>query len=354
MKNQALSTFLASINFLGDRERGTGGVKAGRGFSPETDVLQQLGKLQRPGDVVTGVLADRRVGRPHLGQHPVMRQAFDTVAAAQPINRNLSIASVDFQREEVFPFRAAHVEERRLPTRRSQGEERVVVNRHIPEVRGRDPVNVGKRPSKKPAGQIDQVHSLIDELSSTGLLRVGSPLPLVSNAATMSVAASDKHQRPELARVHKRPRLSQRRVIAMVEPNPYATVVLSCGVNQLIQFGHRPRAGFFNQHVLTGFDGRHTDPGQPVVRCCNEHDVHVGADNGIFPARDGRCTGVSCGKFNGASGHRVGACHKSCVGERRGSLFANPPASDDGNSGSGIQRSPHVKPRSFGIIRRKV
>ena len=225
---------------------------------------------------------------------------------------------------------------------------------HVPEVCRRDPVNFGKRSSQVPACQIDQVYTLIDEFTSAGFLWIGSPFALVTNATAMPVPTSDKHQRSERARVNERPCLAQRWMIAMVESNPDSTVVSSSRVDELIELGNGARTWFFHQHVLARFDGRHAHRRQPVVRCRDEHQVDIGADDGIFPTRDRGRPRSSCGQLDRASGHQICARNKTGACKRCGSFLTNPSTPDDCDTGSRSQRSPQGKPRSFGTMRRSV
>ena len=51
-------------------------------FAVETNIFQKLGKFKAPRVIAARILPDGRVGRPHFGQHLVVGQSLDSVAAA--------------------------------------------------------------------------------------------------------------------------------------------------------------------------------------------------------------------------------------------------------------------------------
>ena len=53
-----------------------------------------------PGAILAGIFPARRLGWAHLGQHPVERQPLDAVAAAEAVDLQLGVASVDLEREQ--------------------------------------------------------------------------------------------------------------------------------------------------------------------------------------------------------------------------------------------------------------
>ena len=55
--------------------------------------------------------------------------------------------------------------------------------------------------AQKPARQIDEVHALIDQFTTARDGRIGAPLALVAGPAAMSVAAANKDQRADGARI---------------------------------------------------------------------------------------------------------------------------------------------------------
>src|SRR4029079_6916919 len=93
----------------------TGGRRA-----MQPDVVEELGELERPRLVAAGKLPRRRLGRAHFRQHLVERDALDAVTAAQAVDLYLRGLAVDLEREQVLPFRAAHVQEGRAIGRRAE------------------------------------------------------------------------------------------------------------------------------------------------------------------------------------------------------------------------------------------
>src|SRR6185437_16884827 len=122
-RDEIIATSL--VDSLNHCERRTRGGQSCRRFAVEADILDELSQLERPRSIATWILANRRVGRAHLRQHPVMGKALEHIAPTEPVDRDLAITTIDLEREEILPFGAAHVEERGLSARRPQGEEGV-------------------------------------------------------------------------------------------------------------------------------------------------------------------------------------------------------------------------------------
>ena len=79
-----------------------------------------------------------------------------------------------------------------LTGRRAQAEEGVIVDLHVPKRRGG--VALDRREiSEEPAGQIDQMHALVDEFAAAGERGIGAPFAVVAFAAAVTVAGAEKH-----------------------------------------------------------------------------------------------------------------------------------------------------------------
>src|SRR5688572_18920581 len=104
----------------------------------------------------------------------------------------------------------------RLSRVRAKREKGIVVNRHLPEVRRRHAIDV-REVAEKPAREIDEMHTLIDQLTAARLGWVRSPFCVVSGASSVSVSGTHKHQRSNRPFVHQRACPLQRGVIAMIE-----------------------------------------------------------------------------------------------------------------------------------------
>src|SRR5438132_12411126 len=99
---------------------------------------------------------------------------------------------VNLEREEVFPLRTTYVQPGGFSLSSSQAQEGVVINVHIPECSNRVTIDLRKFAQKHP-GQINQVNSLIDQLSSATKRRVGSPLTLITDSTTMTIPGPYEH-----------------------------------------------------------------------------------------------------------------------------------------------------------------
>src|SRR5262249_31768667 len=88
----------------------------------------------------------------------------------------------------------------------------------------------GTELSKKPAREVNEVNALVDELAPARNFRVRAPLAFVTQTASMTVTATDEHQRPQDAAVHELARLPKCGMVAMVDSDPQATTSTSHGV----------------------------------------------------------------------------------------------------------------------------
>src|SRR2546430_1045517 len=75
-----------------------------------SNVVVERSDLERPGRVAAGKFPDGRLGRTHLRKHFVEDAALLTVAAAETVDGDFSVATVELEREKIFPFGAAHME----------------------------------------------------------------------------------------------------------------------------------------------------------------------------------------------------------------------------------------------------
>src|SRR5882757_3369159 len=191
-------------------------AQAGRGPALQAYVLKKLRRLRFPGIVRRRKLPDGRFGRPHLRKHLVVTQALGTVAAAEPLDLKLSVPSVEFERKGIFPLGAARVQKRDLLLRRLEQQESVVVHRHVPEIGMGIPADLGKI-AKEPAGEIDEMYSLIDQLAPAGELRLCAPFFFISDSSTMSVARPQEHRGTQNPRIEYFPRPAKSPVVTVVE-----------------------------------------------------------------------------------------------------------------------------------------
>jgi hypothetical protein len=104
--------------------------------------------------------------------------------------------------------------------------------------------------------------------------------------------------------------------------------------------------------MLPGLHSRDPDGREGIVRGCDDDHVHVGAADRVLPVIHG--VGSRAGKSQLQRGPAEYPRTGRAPCERSGALAADQAASDDRHAGNLIQRSPHVKPRSFGTIRRSV
>jgi hypothetical protein len=245
------------------------------------------------------------------------------------------------------------VEECGLAGRGAQGQERVVVHRHVPEVGGRDPVHVGEGAQEEP-GEVDQVDALVHELAPAGQCGIGPPLLLVAHASAVAVAAAHEQERPQGARLRESPRLEQRGVIAMVEPHAHAAASLGRRFDEPVELGRRSGRGLLHQHVLPGLEGQDRGGGQRVVGRGHDHDLDLGMGDEVGHGGGGDGAGKGAGQIGRAPDLAIGAGHEPGGAERGRSLAPDEPAAHDAHARGLAHLSPQVRPRSLGTMRRRV
>ncbi len=86
----------------------SGRLTASAGYLPE------IPQIPIPGIVRHRIFPCRRFRRPHLRKHLVIGQPLGAVTAAKPVDIELAVAAIDFERECIFPFGAAGVKKRDL------------------------------------------------------------------------------------------------------------------------------------------------------------------------------------------------------------------------------------------------
>src|SRR6059058_2001092 len=74
-----------------------------------------------------------------------------------------------------------------------QGKEGIVVRDHFPEI-CRQMAFHRREIAEEPAGEIDEVHALINQFTASRQLRVSSPFFVVANTPAVPVAGADEHQ----------------------------------------------------------------------------------------------------------------------------------------------------------------
>lgn len=142
-------------------------TKAGGGVAGEADIFQKGAGFEPPRIVAAHVFKNGGLGRTHFRQHLVVGETLGAVAAAEAVDGELRVATVDFEGEEIFPFGAARMEPSGLAGGGAEAEKGIVIDFHVPE-RGRGMAFDGGKTAEKPAGKIDQMDALVDEFAAAG------------------------------------------------------------------------------------------------------------------------------------------------------------------------------------------
>src|SRR5262245_49431719 len=75
--------------------------------------------------------------------------------------------------------------------------------------------------AQEPAGQINQMDPLIDQLTTTCLFWIGPPLLGIAQTPTMPIASTYVHEFTQCASLQELPGFAACGMIAMVKPDPY-------------------------------------------------------------------------------------------------------------------------------------
>src|SRR5277367_5931814 len=117
---------------------------------------------------------------------------------------------------------------------RLEQHEAVVLDRHVPEIRMREAADFDKF-AKKPARQINQVDSLIDQFPASGALWLSTPLTIITGPAAVSVARTDEKQGPQYSRIDQASRLLERAFIAVIESHAHPHIVFGSEFREIPQ-----------------------------------------------------------------------------------------------------------------------
>src|SRR5215469_3349892 len=155
--------------------------------------LRTMIMLQHPGKCVRLPTSSpaRRLGWPHLGQHTVEAEAFDPVGAAEAVDLKLAVAAVDFKGEQVLPLAPRRVQPSDPPCGGRQRQKRIVLHLGVPEKSPERPRDVSKF-AEEPLRKVDQMRTLIDQLTAARDRALEPPFLFVARSATVAVAPADK------------------------------------------------------------------------------------------------------------------------------------------------------------------
>ena len=203
--------------------------------------------------------------------------------------------------------------------------------------------------AREPAGQIDEVHALIDQLASPGHLGPRPPFLFVAHPRPMPVAGAHVHQRSHRSVEKHLVGLEQGRMKAMVEAHPHQHPAGARRLQHRLQLARATGRRLLDQNMLARLDCGQGHRGQPVVGGRNHHRLHLRPADQIAPIRD-RLRPVRDGQGLGAREDRIGTRHQFARAKRLRALAPDEAAAHD----SQVQHFSHSLPRSLGTIRRRV
>src|SRR6185369_17851823 len=103
-----------------------------------------------------------------------------------------------------------------------------------------------------PAGEVDEMDALVQQLASARDLGAGPPLALVARTAAMAVTRAQVHQWAQLAAHQELTRAAQGGVESVVEAHADGHAALAGGGGQRGQLCGSPRRRLLDQDVLPG------------------------------------------------------------------------------------------------------
>jgi len=159
---------------------------------------------------------------------------------------------------------------------------RIVFDRHVPEVSG------GFAPSefqvaKKPAREVDKVHSLVDRFSATRDCSVSPPFLFITRASSVSIPGSDKEQVLKHPRFKDLASLYERTMIPVIEANPYQRACSIRGLPYDIEFNRPARPRLFDEHVFAVRCRSLSDLRQQIMSGADNHDIDIVSRNSRSP-----------------------------------------------------------------------
>src|SRR5262249_23855444 len=88
----------------------------------------------------------------------------------------------------------------------AQGQETVIVDGRGP-IGGQSRAIIELELAEKPAGKVDQVHALVDQLATAGKFFLATPFLFHADAAAVTIATADVHEGADRPLIHERSRL---------------------------------------------------------------------------------------------------------------------------------------------------
>ena len=152
--------------------------------------------------------------------------------------------------------------------------------------------------AEEPAGEIDQMHALVDQFAAAGEFRIGAPFPLVAGPAAVAVAAANEHQFAEGAAIEDLACFAEGAMIAVVEADADEGAG-ALGAARTQSSSAARRAPGFSISTCFPAAAAACDRGQHVVSGGYRHHVHVGTGDRGLPVGKGHgavgCFGQSFG-----------------------------------------------------------
>src|SRR5262249_13195019 len=100
--------------------------------------------------------------------------------------------------------------------------------------------------TEEPAGQVNQMRALINELAAACKLGIGPPLPVIADPSAVTVKTADKHQLPDGTGIDEFTCLAHRAMKAVVDPDAHRPSPMLGRHNYGFDLGGEPARGLLH------------------------------------------------------------------------------------------------------------
>ena len=208
----------------------------------------------------------------------------------------------------------------------AEDDHRVVLHLDRPELSAQEGGVEGERAEDRVA-QVEEMHSLVDQLAAPGDRPVGAPLLLVADAPTVAVAGAHMEDGSERTRRGLVDRPRRARMKAMVEAHLDPSTRGLGRAGDSIDVCDSNARGLLDEDVRGRFESATGLVRQPVVRHRDDDDVELVSQKLVGRAADRPAE--SFGESPGRVRVKIEAGDERVLAERSRALVADEPTADD-------------------------
>ena len=162
--------------------------------------------------------------------------------------------------------------------------------------------------------QVEQVHTLVDQLTAARARRLGTPLAVVAETSTVPVARAQMHELAVTPGLDLLGGARDPRVEAVVEPDLDHAMAGAPAFDQAIDLAHRHARGLLHEHMRTGEQRLLGQLREMIVG--GRHDDDLGAHGEQLLQRGARSGAIALGETASPLGVHVVAGEQDVVRRR--------------------------------------